>query len=337
MPDLLRVGYTRLFELRIIHHYWLDEGATTFDAIPDAAVRQDRLLGYDARRVVAITPRRATAALVEALGGFLRATNLGAVVAVPDDARIADDDRFEFHLSAADPAYGLYTAHTLPGRRVVSVTDPATHDVHRYKPNVPELSNLDGVSRGSGAAKRLFLSREYGINGDEIEDMTTVGPNVRIRTAEAPSSSFQTLGATADLPVFVHQGDVPAITPPTNTTGAPDRGVEVDDETPPDVIALIHVDAVRHDDPTFSIADAQGRPRQPHPVFEVHLRNRWTLWRYLDRSSRSLIETAPSARPLTYFGNAGTGRKPRPDSLVVETATSGTEQRVARLVSDIYV
>ena len=60
--ETVRIGYTRLFEVRLLHHYWLDEGATVFDAIADEAVKTRRLLTYDVRRVLEVEPSAATAA-----------------------------------------------------------------------------------------------------------------------------------------------------------------------------------------------------------------------------------------------------------------------------------
>ena len=54
MVELARTGYRRLVEVRVLHHYWLDEGATTFDDITDAQVRMRRLLRYDVRRFLQI-------------------------------------------------------------------------------------------------------------------------------------------------------------------------------------------------------------------------------------------------------------------------------------------
>ena len=58
MVEHTRTGYQRLVEIRVLHHYWLDEGATTFDDIADAQARTRRLLRYDARQFVGITPVR---------------------------------------------------------------------------------------------------------------------------------------------------------------------------------------------------------------------------------------------------------------------------------------
>jgi len=56
--ETVRIGYTRLFEVRLLHHYWLDDGATVFDAIADQAVKTNRLLTYDVRRLLRVEPAR---------------------------------------------------------------------------------------------------------------------------------------------------------------------------------------------------------------------------------------------------------------------------------------
>ena len=56
MVETLRFGYARLFEVRILHHYWLDEGATAFDNIADDTIRTRRLLTYDVRKLMAVQP-----------------------------------------------------------------------------------------------------------------------------------------------------------------------------------------------------------------------------------------------------------------------------------------
>ena len=85
---------------------------------------------------------------------------LGFVVAVPDDAVVPLDAIFEFFVTVAAADYANYTALTLRPQPIVDVVDPADrHGIHRYKANVPVLSNLTGASRGHGCGKRLFLSQ----------------------------------------------------------------------------------------------------------------------------------------------------------------------------------
>ena len=336
--ELIRIGYTRLFEVRLLHHYWLDEGDTVFDAIADEAVKTERLLTYDVREVVLVEPSPTTADAIAGLRGVFRMTGLGFVVAVPDDAVVPLDAVFEFFITGAASDLANYTALSLRPQPIVDVTDPATGDIHRYKANVPVLSNLTGASQGTGAGKRLFLSQPYinGANsGDGVEAVVTSGANLRQLTGDPPAAPYQVLGPKANLPVYVHQGDVPAITPPQNSTGAPAGGIELAGDTPPDVAAVIRLVPRRGNDAAFNFANANGTPRSPTRVFEAHLRNRWTTWRYRNKGDGSITATEADPLPLTYFGNAGTKQKPSTAAIDVERDNSNPP-RITRLVSEIY-
>lgn len=338
MGERSRTSFTRLFEIRVLHHYWLDDGATEFSTLPDAGAR---LLRYDARGVVDLVPSRATAAVVAGLQGVFRTTGTGGVVAVPAEVVVPPDAVFEFYLLPRGD-YADYTALTLRSRAMVEVTDPAApvyDNVRRYKANVPVLSNLTGASRGTGAGKRLFLASEYvggPSNGDGVEALLVSSGNVRQLTADPPAATFQVLGSRTALPVYVHQGDAPPISPPTGTTGTPDRGVELTADMPTTVAAVVRVHPRRSDDQAFSLTEANGRPRTPPRVFELHLRNRWTTRRYRDKNSGDAVATDPEPTPLTHLGNAGTKQKPSPSSLEIER-DGGTPSRVTRLISEIYV
>ena len=89
--ETVRIGYTRLFEVRLLHHYWLDDGATVFEAITDEAVRTNRLLRYDVRRLLRVEPGATTVAAIKGLRGVFRMTGLGFLVAVPDDTVVLLD------------------------------------------------------------------------------------------------------------------------------------------------------------------------------------------------------------------------------------------------------
>ena len=62
--DIVRQRYTRLFEVRLLHHYWLDDGRIVFDAIPDESVKTRRLLTYEVRRFLSVEPSTGTAAAI---------------------------------------------------------------------------------------------------------------------------------------------------------------------------------------------------------------------------------------------------------------------------------
>jgi hypothetical protein len=337
--EVVRIGYTRLFEVRLLHHYWLDDGATVFDTIANQAIKTQRLLTYDTRRLLTVEPSSATATTIAGLRGVFRMTGLGFLVAVPDDAVLRVDASFEFYVTRTAPDFANYTALSLRPQPIVHVADPAdTEVIHRYKANVPVLSNLTGASQGAGLNKHLFLSRPYvnGANaGDGVEALVTSGTDLRQLTGDPPSAPFQVLGPKSGHPVYVHQGDVPPITPPPGSTGAPPLGIELAADAPPAVAAVIRLTPRRADDNAFSFANSNGAPRTPTRVFEVHLRNRWTTWRYRDQGDGSITATEADPLPLTYFGNAGTKQRPSTASVDVER-DSGNPLKITRLVSDIY-
>lgn len=355
MVEFLRIAYTRVFEVRVLHHFWLDDGSTDFDMITDEGQKTARLLAYDVRQLLSFVPSPATAATITGLRGQLRTTGLGFVLAVPDDAVLPLDSTFEFFVVVVAPDYANYTAQPLarPGvtssttpsltpQPIVTVVDPVpepitgTTQVHRFKANVPVLSNLTGVARGTGEASRLFLSTSYpaASAGDAVEALVAVGNDLHQRIGDPPDAPLNVVGARTQLPIFVHQGDVPAITPPPGTTGAPAFGIELSADTPPDVSIVIRLTPRRPTGTSFNFADSNGAP---HPrVFEVHLQNRWTTWRYHDKRDGSLTSTEASPLPLTHFGNAGTKQKPPTTALSAEFDTQDPP-RITRFVSEIFV
>ncbi|NDV09387.1 hypothetical protein GXW84_33820 [Rhodococcus sp. IEGM 248] len=330
MVEQLRTGYTRLFEVRVMHHFWLDEGATAFsDLAPER--QQRRLSDYDVRRILEIRPDTATAATIARLRGVFRSTSVGFLVAVPDTAHVLLDAEFGFSATAVDPHYADYTALTLRPQRTVDVVEPGDPEVvHRFKQNVPVLSNLTGVARGSGASARLFLSQRIPSGaGDGIEALVVSGATLRQLTKDPPNPASRSLGPAVSHPVYVHQGDVPAITAPPGSTGAPARGVELAPDTPPDVMMIIRL-SPRPPDDKLAFAEKDGAVRTPAPVFEVHLRNRSTLWRYHQRDGSVATEPGDPL-PLSYAGNAGTKQKPSVGALDVDRMGEG----ITALYSDV--
>ncbi|WP_026552451.1 hypothetical protein [Arthrobacter sp. H20] len=338
MVEYVRIGYTRLFEVRLLHHFWLDEGATVFDAIADPELRNRRLLAYDVRRMLAVEPSSATATTLAGLRGFYRTSGLGYFVAVPSDAVLPLDTGFEFFVTVTDSAYSNYTSLSLRPQPITDVPDPADpRIIHRYKANVPVLGNTAGAVRGTGAAKRLFLSQEYATgSGDGVEALVTSGSGLHQLTGDPPGAPVHALGPTNVHPVYVHQGDVPAITPPPGSTGAAARGIELVPDTPPMVAAIVRLVPRRADDNDFSFVEADGSPRASARVFEVHFRNRWTTWRYRDKRDGAVASVEAAPLPLTYFGNAGVKQKPSPEAIDIEF-DNGSPPKITRLFSDVYV
>jgi hypothetical protein len=338
MGERSSTPYLRLFEIRVLHHYWLDEGDQEFDHLQQDTTGAAHLLAYDARTFLAVTPTAATARTLKNLGCIYRDTPLGCAVAVHGEAILPTDAQLDFAVALRGADVLGYTALTLQPRRIYSLFYEPEHRTRRYKENVVVLSNLTGTARGTGQDKALYLSREYAVAaGDErVESLVNDGGELKQLTSDEPNSTRSVLGAAASAPVYIHQGDVPAITPPPALDGVPARGIELTGDIPDDVFALIHLSAVRQDDPAFSFVDAEGHVRTPCPVYQVRLKNRSTVWRRLKQKTGELIGESDKPLPLTWFGNAGAGigKGRKPPRGLVEAEMNG--DRVVRLISKIY-
>ncbi len=336
MSEHVTTGYKRLCEVRLLHHYWLDEGATVFDQIADQAKKDTRLLNYDKRSLLAVRPTPTTEKVLAAYKCLFRETSLGFVVAAPANVEMPIDTVLGFIVTVKDGRFYDYTALTLRSQTIYELYNKLDKVTYRYKENVPLLSNLTGTTRGTGANKALFLSqknRSLAAN-DPVEALVLSGNALVQLTSDSPGATMQQLSAQAtDLPVFLHQGDVPTITPPTGLAGVPTRGIRLSSDVADDVFAYLSLTAVRPSDSVFSFVDAKGKVKAASPVYQVRLKNRSTFWRYLDKRTGTVVSTEANPLPLTFFGNAGTKQKPS-DGLV-KAEKSGT--KITRLVSEIYV
>jgi hypothetical protein len=336
MSERIVTGYRRLFEVRLLHHYWLDDGATLFDKIADQKKKQSRLLTYDARSFLAVAPTAATDTALSGYRCLFRQTALGFVVVASDATAVPADTVFEFVVSTRSAEVYGYTALTLQPRKIYEIYNSADEITYRYKENVPRLSNVTGATRGAGPATTLFLSREIPAQApdDAVESLVLSAPALLQLTSDGPGAATRQLAAqAADFPLFVHQADVPAIVPPAGVVGAPPRGVRLHAGVTDDVFVLIRLRAVRADDDAFSFVDGAGVPKTPAPVYEVRFKNRSTLWKYFDKTTGAALSTEANPLPLTFFGNAGT--KQKPSRGYVKPQTSGA--RITQLISEIYV
>jgi hypothetical protein len=343
MAERIINGYKRLFELRLLHHYWLDEGATVFDRIPNPQTppnqfkRDKRLLSYDLRSLMAVTPTGPTVKALEGFRGKYKNTALGCVVVAPAEAVIPPQTTFDFVVTVQNSAFFNYTALTMRPQKIYELYSQAENKIHRYKENVPVLSNLTGTSRDLGSGKLLFLSREIPpqATNELVEWLVRSPANALFQMiSDQPGDAPQQLDADADnLPVYVHQGDAPEITPPAGLVGAPARGILLSDDIPDAVYALIRLVASGAGDGDYDFVDGTGRAKTPNPVYQVRFKNRSTVWRYFNQRTGVADPTAPALRPLTYFGNAGTKQKPS-EGLVKAVKTG---DKITSLVSEIYI
>jgi len=336
MAERIINGYKRLFEVRLLHHYWLDGGATVFDLILDQKRKDARLLQYDMRSFLAVTPTATTARALNGLGCVYKNTALGCIVAAPSSAVLPPDAMFECIVTVQNTAFYNYTALTLRPQKIYELYHRPKDKTYRYKENVPILSNLTGASRGAGLNKVLFLSREIPALAadDQVESLVLSGNTLLQLTSDQPGAGTQQFNALAtDLPVFVHQGDVPAIVPPAGLAGVPTRGVMLSGDIADDVFALIRLSAVRADDSDFSFIDSSGHAKTTGPVFQIRFKNRSTIWQYFNKSTGAVDSTELHPLPLTHFENAGT--KQKPSGGLVKAMKNGT--KITQLVSEIFV
>lgn len=330
MTESIVTGYQRLFEVRLLHQYWLDDGATIFDLLTPAQ-RDKHLLSYDMRSFLKIAPTAATAKSLRGLSCVYKDTALGCLVAAPDSAVFPDDLIFDFVVTVRQAAFHNYTSFTLRPQKIYELYYQPEDRIRRFKENVPVLSNLTGATRGAESDKALFLSREFPepASDDQVESLVLAENALEQLTGDQPGAATQLLNNNAtNLPVFVHQGDVPVIVPPSGLGGVPKRGIELTGDIPSDVFALIRLSARRADDDDFSFIGLDGHAKAAkNPVFQVRFKNRSTIREY---RNTSVVEPAPL--PLTYYGNAGT--KQKPSQGFVKAVKSG--DRITRIVSEIF-
>jgi hypothetical protein len=336
MAERFETGYRRLIEVRLLHHFWLDEGDVVHDLIPDQALKDRRLLEYDMRPFLSTSPTPATDELITNLRCKYKDTALGFVVAAPDGVTVPLDARFDFVITVRNPAFFTYTALTLRPQNKYEVYYQADDVIYRYKENVPLFSNLTGASRILNGIKSLFLSSDIPIMGptDQVESLVKSGNALLQLTSDQPGASTQQLSAAVNSqPVYFNQGDVPAIVPPAGMVGAPSRGLQLTADMPDNLFAIIRVSATGAIDQDFNLVDNNGAMLSPNPVFQIRFKNRSTYWSYFDKRTRAAISVEPDPLPLTFFGNAGTRQKPSEGLIKVEQ----NGPHITKLVSEIFV
>jgi hypothetical protein len=329
-------GYKPLFEVRLLHHYWLDEGGNVFDLMQDQVKKNARLQEYDRRTFLSVIPTATTTKALKSLKCIYKDTALGFMVAVQNEKVIPSDALFEFIVTIESSAFFNYTALTLQSQKNHDIYDKKADKTWRYKENVPVFSNLSGASRGTGINKSLFLSKEYAETtaDDPVESLVLAGGALLQLTGDQPGADTLQLNAQAtNSPVFVNQGDVPTIVPPAGLMNEPIRGILLSEDIPANVFALIRLSAVRVNDSDFSFVDSNGHAKTPHPIFQIRFKNRSTTWQYFNKKTGAIASTEPNPLPLTYFGNAGT--KQKPSEGWVKAEKNGT--KITRLISEIFV
>ena len=169
-------------------------------------------------------------------------TGLGFLVAVPDDTVVPLDSTFEFFVTRRLRTTPTTPRSSLRPQPIVDVTDPADTDVvHRYKANVPVLSNLTGASQGpapTSACSCRGPTSTAPTPGTASRRWSPRAPTCASSPATRPPPR-STCSGRRPTPGVRAPGGRPPITPPAGSTGAPAQGIELDADTPPAVAAVI--------------------------------------------------------------------------------------------------
>jgi hypothetical protein len=344
MAERIVNGYRRLFEVMVLHHYWLDKGNVLSSPDP---LQIDGILTYDVRPFLTLAPTASTAKQLGGLRCVFRETALGMVVAAPKEALIPDESVFEFVLTIQNAAFFNYTALTLQDQKIYEHYHLTESKTYRYKANVPALSNLTGASRTVDGKKHLFLSKEIPANDANEPLEALVRDASALRQVIAQPKELQELGSqSANLPVFLHQEDAPPIVAPAGLIGTPPaRGLLLNSEISDEVYAFIQIAAVHPDDADFSCTENhKAKAPDPnsgdsrHPVFQIRFKNRSSYWRYRKKRSGAVISTEADPLPLTFSGNAsGTKQKPSAGLVKPVTKVKSDTDTAVRMLSEIFI
>ncbi len=338
MAERIRIGYKRLFEVRLLHHYWLDFGAANFDALPEAR-KTKLLLSYDCRNFISIQPSKTTERKLNALNGIFKNTALGLVIAVPETAIISDDEIFTFILTITDPDFYTYTSLTFINHKIIELYYLPLDKILRFKENIPVFTNLTGVPRVLNGEKQLFLSKEIpaAAANDKVEFLNiTAGALVQLSSDQPGANTQQINAAALSMPVFVNQNDTPAIIPPAGLTGTPAKGIKLTTEIPDNVFGLISISATNPIDPDYSCTNA-GMAKAAFPVFQVRFKNRSAFWKYLNKNTGAEVSESSAPLPFTASGNAGSNkRKPSLSAVKVQYQNNDPTNRILKIYTEIF-
>jgi hypothetical protein len=115
------IEYDTLFEIRILHHYFLNSGITHFEQMTESE-KAASMLRYDSREIFDIYPTSETIRLLASCKAIFRHTATGLIAGIrsvkdenqPDKKRASlvfdDTDTFTFAVEVKDPGFRNYTA-----------------------------------------------------------------------------------------------------------------------------------------------------------------------------------------------------------------------------------
>lgn len=275
MAEQVKTGYQRLFEVRALLHRYLYKGVADFESLTTKNEHDARLLsGYDVRSFLSFTPTVTTGKCLKRLGCVVKSTSLGFIVAAPDISTALDAAVFDFYVRIEQAGFVGDTSFAGNKRGIMEIQHEGR--VYRYKENAFLLTNNNRTVRTAGGKDWYCLSGSIPVFDSNTiyppDALTSTNGTDLQQYAPDPNGGLawkQVAATEAHLPVFLNQGDIPALAIPS---GASLYGIALDDDMPNDVFALIRIETLAATHP-FSLLAPSANPQVPvlrKPVFEIH-------------------------------------------------------------------
>ncbi len=361
--DFIHVKYPVLFQLKVMHHYYLDVGKKLFDNLD--GLKKIRLLAeYDVRKILQIQPTPSTQRLLDGHNLLFKPHGLGfAVICQADGNGIVGlgkkprvGQNLRFWVKIIDPYFMQYSAGFLKSEqvRIEKATDGTSPDrffkkVYHLKNDAAGLSfSLAAIPADYEPAKNYPPESivKHDANTDGNPEFYVAQRAVGTNTAPQVSTNLDWLKLEQITPQnsnvrYVSQTDL--------------TEVELGTDIPQDCFALIEIEANAGAGPAHLYDGAENLNA---PTFEVRFKNRLTWWRHslppwVEGSLTSITQT--EILPLTLRGkqpidltfqvsDGNNGNVPMVKKSVdvpskqtpvkPELANNGS---VTRLLSDIYI
>jgi len=97
----MTISYKVLFEIKIMHHYFLNRGEEIFDSMSDVDKAQ-MMLKYDAREIFEIVPTKECSRILNAHDCIFKATSTGVIVGLRAESDDQDPPKFNAFTALAD-------------------------------------------------------------------------------------------------------------------------------------------------------------------------------------------------------------------------------------------
>ena len=317
------IHYSKIFDVSILHHFFLNKGLTAFDHLPPEE-KEQILLRYNVSEIFSITPTEQTQKTLNSQGCIFKAHPGGFMVAtesIPDASHPGEVSLPQFDF---DPGVRLTFVASLLDQNILNYTalpfrlNPDrvwffTNTQHGAPRVFPHLSSVPPVYENG---------TEY-FPGDMLSDQeTTVGTlyTALIKTGGNPATSSHWFSETAgdDVPLYyansndqqrlvrstlVYRMPENDIVPDVKVTDAMGETVEVAVEVFPGEQATLQID-MRH---------------LPEGCYNIHLQNESPAWEesfgffllHRKEAPFALFHIAVNANDLNFFSNEGHLLSPR--------------------------